>query len=87
MRGLLKLFKSGINPKRTKNTATPKRLLFTQPPPGKAITKDTLLRFCFIVLLRERLHTKKPLRKGLAMRATRENTRATKKIKNATVKL
>jgi len=30
MRGLLKLFKRGIIPKRTKNTETLKRRLFTQ---------------------------------------------------------
>jgi hypothetical protein len=35
MRGLLKLFMSGIIAKRTKNTETPKRRLFTQPSPKK----------------------------------------------------
>jgi len=41
MRGLLKLFISGINPKRIKNTETPKRLLFTQTSQEKQFPKHT----------------------------------------------
>ena len=45
MRGLLKLFMSGINPKRTRNTKTPIAPSFHATLPGKAIPKAYTLSF------------------------------------------
>jgi hypothetical protein len=82
MRGLLKLFMRGINPKRTKNTETPKRRLFTQP------SQEKLGPSIHLAILHSCAFMKKTSRqKAVAMHAKTEKLRGNKKDQNATVKL